>query len=278
MASRLYDTQSCAIIVSMIVLKEVTKIFGKKTVLDHVSLTIHPGEFVCVVGPSGAGKTTLLQLLIGAERVTEGGIEVDGVDLRAIPPPALQLYRRRVGCIFQDYRLIPHLTVRENCAFPLEASGWSDAAIHQRVKEVLHILGLSALASALPADLSGGEQARVAIARAVIHEPMILLADEPTGNLDPQQSMEILRLFQKIHQTGTTVILATHDSGLVEALQTRVVSLKNGRVVQDGRGGYPVSVQSEPARHETPVKEPATIPSGEFAPEKRKIKITAIHS
>lgn len=262
----------------MIVFKEVTKTFGKNTVLDRVSLTINPGEFVCIVGPSGAGKTTLLQLLIGAGRVTEGSIEVDGVDLRAIPPLVLQLYRRRVGCIFQDYRLIPHRTVRENCAFPLEASGWSDAAIRQRVWDVLQLLGLLPLASALPADLSGGEQARVAIARAIVHEPMILLADEPTGNLDPQQSMEILRLFQKIHQTGTTVILATHDSGLVELLQTRVVFLQNGRVVQDGPGGYPGSVRPEPTRHEILTREPATIPSGGDVPEKRKIKITAIHA
>ncbi|MDO8468886.1 MAG: ATP-binding cassette domain-containing protein [Candidatus Peribacter sp.] len=262
----------------MIVLKEVTKTFGKKTVLDHVSLTINPGEFVCVVGKSGAGKTTLLQLLIGAERATEGGIEVDGVDLRAIPPPVLQLYRRRVGFIFQDYRLIPHRTVRENCAFPLEACGWSDGAIRERVTDVLQILGLSALEASLPLDLSGGEQARVAIARAVIHEPMFLLADEPTGNLDPQQSMEILRLFQQIHQAGTTVILATHDSGLVSALQTRVVYLKDGKIVQDAKGGYPDSAQSEPARHEILAKEPVTISSGDDAPEKRKIKITAIHS
>jgi len=263
---------------SMIVLKEVTKIFGKKTVLDHVSLTINPGEFVCVVGPSGAGKTTFLELLIGAGRVTEGGIEVDGVDLRAIPPTVLQLYRRRVGFIFQDYRLIPHRTVRENCAFPLEAAGWNDAQIKERVTDVLQILGLSALASSLPLDLSGGEQARVAIARAVIHEPMILLADEPTGNLDPQQSMEILRLFQQIHQAGTTVILATHDSGLVEALQTRVVYLKEGKIVQDGRGGYPGAPQTPPARHEILAKEPLTNPSGGDVPERRKIKITAIHS
>jgi len=262
----------------MIVLKDVTKIFGKKIVLDHVSLTINPGEFVCIVGPSGAGKSTLLKLLIGAERVTDGGIEVDGVDLKVVPPPVLQLYRRRIGFVFQDERLIPHRTVAENCAFPLEASGWSDAAIHQRVKEVLHILGLSSLASALPLDLSGGEQSRVAIARAIIHEPRILLADEPTGNLDPRQSMEILRLFTRIHEAGTTVILATHDSGLVEALQTRVVHLNNGKIVQDAKGGYPGSVQSEPARHEILEKEPVMISSDAFAPEKRKIKITAIHS
>ncbi|MFA5273588.1 MAG: ATP-binding cassette domain-containing protein [Candidatus Peribacter sp.] len=262
----------------MIVLKEVTKTFGKKTVLDHVSLTINPGEFVCIVGPSGAGKTTLLKLLIGAERVTGGGIEVDGVDLRAIPPPVLQLFRRRVGFVFQDYRLIPHRTVAENCAFPLEAGVWSDAAIRERVTDVLQILGLSALAAALPPDLSGGEQARVAIARAVIHEPMILLADEPTGNLDPQQSMEILRLFQQIHQAGTTVLLATHDSGLVSALQTRVVQLNNGTIVQDAKGGYP-SPGSPPqsAKHDILATEKAQR-SGEEPPEKRKIKITAIHS
>jgi len=262
----------------MIVLREVTKTFGKKTVLDHVSLTINPGEFVCVVGPSGAGKTTLLHLLIGAQRVTEGGIEVDSVDLRGIPPPVLQLYRRRVGFIFQDYRLIPHRTVRENCAFPLEACGWSDDAIHQRVLDVLQILGLSSLEATLPCDLSGGEQARVAIARAIIHEPMILLADEPTGNLDPQQSMEILQLFRQIHQAGTTVILATHDSGLVSALQTRVVYLKDGKIAQDAKGGYPGQATPTPPSSHKILEQESLTPTGEDPPEKRKIKITAIHS
>lgn len=262
----------------MIVLKEVTKIFGKQTVLDHVSLTINPGEFVCVVGPSGAGKSTLLHLLIGAERVTEGSIEVDGADLRALPPPVLQLYRRRVGFVFQDYRLIPHRTVRENCAFPLEAIGWNDAAIRERVTDVLQILGLSALASALPLDLSGGEQARVAIARAIIHEPMILLADEPTGNLDPQQSMEILRLFTQILEAGTTVILATHDSGLVSALQTRVVYLKDGKIAQDAKGGYPGQATPPPPSSHKILEQESLTPPGEDPPEKRKIKITAIHS
>ncbi|MFH1444464.1 MAG: ATP-binding cassette domain-containing protein [Candidatus Peregrinibacteria bacterium] len=261
----------------MIVLREVSKTFGKNTVLDHISLTINPGEFVCVVGPSGAGKTTLLELLIGAQRATEGVVEVDEVDLRIIPPSILQLYRRRVGFVFQNDRLISHRTVAENCALPLEASGWHDAAIQQRTADVLQILGLSALASTLPADLSGGERSCVAIARAVIHEPMILLADEPTGNLDPQQSMEILRLFQQIHQSGTTVVLATHDSGLVEALQTRVVHLQAGKIVQDGAGGYPSATPTQAAKHEILAKEPAKS-SGEEPPEKRKIKITAIHS
>ncbi|OIO55157.1 hypothetical protein AUJ46_01765 [Candidatus Peregrinibacteria bacterium CG1_02_54_53] len=262
----------------MIVLREVKKIFGKNIVLDGISLTINPGEFVCLVGPSGAGKTTLLELLIGAQRATEGVVEVDGVDLRAIPAPVLQLYRRRVGFIFQDERLIPHRTVAENCALPLEASGWHDAAIQQRVADVLQILSLTTLANALPSDLSGGERSRVAIARAVIHEPMILLADEPTGNVDPQQSMEILKLFQQIHQSGTTVVLATHDSGLVETLQTRVVHLQAGKIVQDGTGGYPSAGPApQAAKHEILVKEPAQN-SGEEPPEKRKIKITAIHS
>ncbi|ALM09594.1 MAG TPA: cell division ATP-binding protein FtsE [Candidatus Peribacter riflensis] len=261
----------------MIVLREVTKTFGKKTVLDAVSLTINPGEFVCIVGPSGAGKSTLLKLLIGAERVTTGGIEVDGADLRGVPPPVLQLYRRRVGFIFQDERLIPHRTVAENAAFPLEASGWSDAAIRERTGDVLQLLGLSALANTLPAALSGGERARTAIARAIIHEPMILLADEPTGDLDPEQSLQILRIFQQLHQAGTTVVLATHDSHLVDSLQTRVVQLKDGKVVQDATGGYP-SAPPPAAKHEILTKTPEESPPGSEPPEKRTIKITAIHS
>lgn len=264
----------------MIVLTEVTKTFGKRTVLDRISLTINPGEFVCLVGPSGAGKTTLLELLIGAERATQGAIEVDGVDLRALPPPVLQLYRRRVGFIFQDVRLIPHRTVAENCAFPLEAAGWSDAAIRQRVTDVLQILGLSPLASALPRDLSGGEQTRAAISRAIVHEPMILLADEPTGNVDPQQSLEILRLFERMHKAGATVILATHDSGLVATLQTRVIHLENGKIVQDAVGGYPATATAPApaARHDILTQEESLPSSGSDAPERRKIKITAIHS
>jgi cell division transport system ATP-binding protein len=264
----------------MIVLSDVSKSFGKKSVLSHVSLTINPGEFVCVVGPSGAGKSTLIHLLIGGETVTSGRIEVDGVELRDIPPPVLQLYRRRIGVVFQDYKLIAHRTVAENIAFPLEVCGVADAEIGRRVTELLQQMGLSEKAASLPDELSGGEKARTAIARAIVHHPLVLLADEPTGNLDPNQSLMILRLFQEIHRSGTTVVVATHDSALVEHLQTRVILLENGTVTRDAAGGYP----QEQAKHdllkeeEKPVSTPKESTPVSSDSTKKKEKVTMMHS
>lgn len=254
----------------MIVLRDVSKTFGKKTVLDHCSLTINPGEFVCIVGESGAGKTTLLELLIGAQRATGGSIFVDDVDLYTLPPPVLQLYRRRTGCIFQDERLIPHRTVAENCALPLEACGWSDAAIQQRVEDVLRILGLMAVSSALPSDLSGSERAGVAIARAIAHEPMILLADEPLANLDARQTAAVVQIFRQMHQSGATVVLATHDLPLAQSLQGRMVELKNGHLNEV----VPAGAGTQAAKHQILAR---TETSAESA-AKRTIKVTAIHS
>ncbi|MDD4628841.1 MAG: ATP-binding cassette domain-containing protein [Candidatus Peribacteraceae bacterium] len=265
----------------MIVLNDVSKSFGKKSVLSHVSLTINPGEFVCVVGPSGAGKSTLIHLLIGGEQVSEGRIEVDGVELRDIPPPVLQLYRRRIGVVFQDYKLIAHRTVAENIAFPLEVCGVADAEIDRRVTELLGQMSLTEKASSLPDELSGGEKARTAIARAIVHQPLVLLADEPTGNLDPVQSLMILKLFQEIHRSGTTVLVATHDSTLVETLQTRVILLENGKVMRDAAGGYP----QQSAKHDLlkEVEKPAVsaqapVPSAPSDGSKKKVKVTMIHS
>jgi len=254
----------------MIVLKDVTKLFGKKPILDHVSLQINPGEFVCIVGPSGAGKTTLLQLLIGAERLTEGAIEVDGVDLKNLPKPVMQLYRRRVGMIFQEGRLILSRTVAENVAFPLEACGWDDAAIRQRVTEVLQLLHLTDLAQALPADLSSGENAKVAIARAIIHEPMIILADEPTAHLDQEQAKEVLRILRQLHQAGATVLLATHDLPLAQSFENRMVEIRNGHVSEVQQAGS----GAQATKHEILSRTP-TVAEEET---KRKIKITMIHS
>lgn len=222
----------------MIVLKKVSKVFGRTKVLEDISFQIDPKEFICITGPSGAGKSSLISLLIGAEDVTTGAIEIDGVDLRSIPPPVLQLMRRRIGIVFQDYKLLPDLTVAENIAFPLEVCMAPDKTIRKRVPELLKRMDLVQRAGALPRELSGGEKARTAIARAIVHHPMILLADEPTGNLDPEQSLEILALLKHIHHEGTTVVLATHDAVLVDALQTRVIHLDTGRVMRDAVGGY----------------------------------------
>jgi len=261
----------------MIVLNEVTKAFGKRTVLDHVSLRIAPKEFVCIVGPSGAGKSTLIRLLIGADQATSGKIEVDGVDLQDIPPSVLQLYRRRVGVVFQDYKLIAHRTVAENIAFPLELTGVSDKEMGRKVGELLVRMDLTSVASSRPDELSGGEQARTAIARAIVHNPMVVLLDEPTGNLDPKQSLQILKLFQEIQNDGVTILLATHDAGLVERLQTRVVLLEDGKVASDKKGGYP-GQDKQPGSHEilktTEIAESSS--SGESV--KKKVKVTMIHS
>ncbi len=251
----------------MIVLKGVSKDYGEGNVIDNVSFTIDPGEFVCITGPSGAGKTTLLSLLVGAENASTGVITVDGVDLRTVPAGGLQIFRRRVGIVFQDYKLLSNRTVAENVAFPLEVCGASDETIQRRVPDLLRKLDLTARAKALPRELSGGQKARTAIARAIAHKPLVLLADEPTQNLDPDQMKEVLQTFRDINAGGTTVIIATHDDTLVDLLHTRVIHLEKGRVTRDSVGGYkkaPAAAADDPEREEDE--------------KRRKVKITAIHS
>jgi len=216
----------------MIVLRDVSKAFGEKAVLNHLSLQINPGEFVCIVGPSGAGKSTLLHLLIGAEDVTGGGIEVDGVQLKDIPPPVLQLYRRRIGMVFQDYKLIQNRTVAENIAFPLEVCGVSDEEIVSRVRELLMEMQLMEKANALPDALSGGEKARTAIARGIVHRPMVLLADEPTGNLDSHTGVEIMALFSELNLEGITIVLVTHEADIASHAK-RQVRFYDGSIISD---------------------------------------------
>lgn len=247
----------------MIELKGVSKFYGKAKVLEDVSLEIEPGEFVCITGPSGAGKSTLLHLLTGAEEITKGTIEVDGVDLRIVPPKALQVFRRRLGIVFQDYKLLNNRTVAENIAFPLEVCDVPDAQIDRTVRSVLELMDLTKHTHTLPTLLSGGEKARTAIGRAIAHDPMIVLADEPTGNVDPQQSAIIMNLFQQINDSGATVIIATHDAGLVDALQTRVIELRGGCIVRDGKGGY--------TKEKIAKKISASLPSNT-----KKVKITAV--
>ncbi len=239
----------------MIVLKNVTKKFRDLMVLNNVSLQIGPGEFVCITGPSGAGKSTLLSLLIGAQTATGGSVMMDDVDLRNVPSGALQIFRRRVGMVFQDYKLLHNRTVEENIAFPLEVIGKSDEEIEERVPELMRQMDLQKRAKALPWELSGGERARVAIARAIAHRPLILLADEPTGNLDRHQASDVLTLFRAIHHAGTTVILATHDLTLVEEAGARHIALEQGKVVSDSATG---GTRPRPTVATEKVSKPAT--------------------
>jgi cell division transport system ATP-binding protein len=265
----------------MLVLKNVSMVFRKRVVLENVSCRIDPKEFVCVTGPSGAGKTTLMSLLIGALRPTSGTIEVDGVDLKKVPTIALQLFRRRVGVVFQDYKLLPNRTVRENILFPLEVCGAPPLWSEKRVDEVLKQMTLIDRADAFPSELSGGERARVSIARAIVHKPLIILADEPTGNLDPVQALTILQLLKDIHAAGTTVILTTHDFALVDTLQTRVIRLEHGKVIRDSVGGYEKAKRTQPKHVPVPAKheffaEESTKEEGSSGG--KKIHITSIGS
>jgi cell division transport system ATP-binding protein len=236
---------------SMLVLKNVSKAYGRNKVLSDISFRVDPKEFVCITGPSGAGKSTLLHLMIGAEVASKGTVAIDGVDLRILPPSILQLLRRRIGVVFQDYKLLWNRTVAENIAFPLEVAGVPDEAIIARVKEVLKEMALTRRANTMANALSGGEKARTAVARAIVHKPIMLFADEPTGNLDPEQTEMVLDLFTQIHKKGTTVVLATHEVEIVDTLQTRVIRLEDGTVIRDSIGGYKKGKTSkkEEAKH-----------------------------
>ena len=222
----------------MIIFEEVTKKYGDSTVLNRVSLHISGGEFVSVIGASGAGKSTFINLLIGALRPTSGTVTVDGLAVGELNDEELALYLRRLGIVFQDYKLLPKKTVSENVAFALEVCGATNEEIARRVPEVLEIVGLANRAHAFPAQLSGGERQRVGIARALAHEPALIIADEPTGNLDPSTGQGIIDLLQDINATGATVILATHDAGVVNKLQKRVIQLEGGKLISDRVGGY----------------------------------------
>ena len=205
---------------------------------DHLTLDIAPGEFVFLVGPSGSGKTTIIKLLTGEVRADEGELEVNGVDLRAIKRRKLPALRRTLGVIFQDFRLIDDKTVYENVAFAMHVIGAKGKEIRERVPYVLKLVGLEGREKRLPQELSGGEQQRVAVARALVNSPRLIIADEPTGNLDPARSLELMLLLQKINDLGTTVLVVTHEKELVNAFSKRVITLENGSIVSDGTGGY----------------------------------------
>lgn len=216
----------------MIEFKNATKKYGDRLVLDNVNLEIQGGDWLWLTGASGAGKTTLVHALIGAVTLSKGEIFVDGYDVTKFNRLALQEYRRRLGIVFQDYKLLPKKTVYENVAFAMEVCGYTDRQIAEKVPEVLEKVGLSQARHHFPYMLSGGEKQRAAIARALIHEPRLIIADEPTGNLDPKTAMEIVHLFQKLHVEGATVIFATHNLSLVEFFKKRQIHVEDGHVVE----------------------------------------------
>lgn len=224
----------------MIKLENVTKTYKNGTVaLQNVSLEIEKGEFVFLVGSSGSGKTTFLRLLLREELPDEGSIWEAGRDIVNLPKWRVPYLRRNLGCVFQDFRLLQNKTVFENVAFALEVIGRPKSVIAAQVPQVLELVGLAEKAKNLPTELSGGEQQRVAIARAFVNRPLILLADEPTGNLDPKISEGIMALLDRINKTGTTVVMATHDKALVDRMRLRVIELDHGVLVRDQiRGVY----------------------------------------
>jgi len=215
----------------MIQLFHVSKNFGGNVALKDISLRIRKGEYVFITGPSGAGKTTLLRLLFGAERPTEGQILIDRINLNRISRLNLDLLRRRIGFVFQDFKLLPRKTVFQNVAIALEVIGERSALVRKKTHQMLRAVGLSKKEEAYPLQLSGGEQQRVAIARAVVNNPLILLADEPTGNLDPDITRDIMILFRSINLRGTTVVIATHSRELMRDTDQRIIHLSEGRVV-----------------------------------------------
>jgi len=205
---------------------------------NNLSLEIGEGEFVFLVGPSGSGKTTIIKLLTGEVRADSGEIVVNGFDLRRMRRRQLPRLRRTLGVIFQDFRLIEEKSVYENVAFAMHVVGASRREIRERVPYVLRLVGLEGREKRLPQELSGGEQQRVAIARALVNSPRLIIADEPTGNLDPAKSLELMLLLQKINELGTTVLVVTHEKELVNAFAQRVIQLESGSVISDGTGGY----------------------------------------
>jgi len=230
----------------MIKLENVTKVYPGNTVaVKDVDIEIAKGEFVFLVGPSGSGKSTLIRLIMREETPTNGDIWVAGKHASDLQNWKVPHLRRSIGTVFQDFKLLPNKNVYENVAFAMEVTGKRGSVIRNQVPQVLKLVGLSSKAERLPRQLSGGEQQRVAVARAFVNRPLILLADEPTGNLDPGTSVGIMRILDRINRTGTTVVMATHDHAIVDAMQRRVVELDRGRVTRDeSRGIYEASDQS----------------------------------
>jgi cell division transport system ATP-binding protein len=224
----------------IIELRDVTKVYpGGHMALDRVSLAVDRGEFVFLVGPTGCGKSTLIKTLIRDEEATEGTVHIAGRDIGALPEKKIPQLRRNIGTVFQDFKLLPDRTVYDNVAYALQVIGASRAQIRAKVPETLRLVGLSTKLNSFPDQLSGGEQQRVSIARAFVNHPPLLLADEPSGNLDPVTSIGVMQLLYRINKTGTTVVVVTHDREMVDNMRRRVIELYEGRVVRDEvSGGY----------------------------------------
>ncbi|MGA0002944.1 MAG: cell division ATP-binding protein FtsE [Candidatus Nanopelagicales bacterium] len=205
--------------------------------LDGINLNIEQGEFVFLVGQSGSGKSSLLRLLLKEEKPSAGTVTVDGINVAKLPNRKVPAFRRTMGIVFQDFRLLPGKTVFDNVAFGMEVIGKSKKEIQQRIPALLDLVGLEEKAHRLPSELSGGEQQRVALARAFVNQPKLLLADEPTGNLDPSTSVGIMKLLDRINRTGTTIVMATHDVAIVDQMRKRIVQMENGRIIRDQERG-----------------------------------------
>ena len=222
----------------MLLMSGVSKTYRNGSVaLKNIDLHIKPGEFVFIVGPSGAGKSTFIKMLFKEVLPTTGKIYVDGVDVLALTDKEVPFLRRQLGIIFQDYRLLPDRTVYDNVAFAMQVIEAPPVKTRRRVMTVLELVGLKNRANAYPAELSGGEQQRIAIARAIVNDPIMVIADEPTGNLDPETSKDIMRIFTGINESGTTIVMATHDKDIVDAMGKRVIEIENGVIVRDDAKG-----------------------------------------
>lgn len=222
----------------MLKFKDVTKLYHTgDTALKDINIHVKPKEFVSIVGHSGAGKTTLLKLILGEEQPTYGSVTFEEFDVHTLRKNHINHYRRRVGTVFQDFRLLPDKTAYENVAFAMEAAGRTDEEIENDVPHALDLVGLKHKMHNFPDELSGGEKQRVAIARAIVNQPDMIIADEPTGNLDPVNTYEIIQLLKKINDLGTTIILTTHNVGVIDNLSRRVITMKDGQVVLDSHEG-----------------------------------------
>lgn len=221
----------------MIYFEKVSKIYDNSVALRDVTFKVAPGEFLSIVGHSGAGKTTLIKMLIVEDAPTEGAVFFESLNVHTIPRSRLPHYRRKIGTVFQDFKLLPNKTAYENIAFAMEANGRTDAEIRENVPQALDLVDLGDKMWNFPHELSGGEKQRVAIARAIVNQPDLIIADEPTGNLDPIATYEVVQILKKINDLGTTVIMTTHNKGVIDALGRRVITMDEGRVVRDDEQG-----------------------------------------